>query len=73
MYDKPQSDIELMTGRLEMGMGKPVVLTLLATVVPPDTVGLLLLWTDALADPLAVVDEELDELAALAELPTLMS
>ena len=53
-----------------MGIGKPLVLMVPVDVVLPPTVGLVCPLTEALADPLAVVDEEL---AVLAELPTLMS
>ena len=49
------------------------MLTLLATVLLPETVGLLLLCTEALAEALAVVEEEVDDVVALEAEPKMMS
>jgi hypothetical protein len=65
--------IEVIMGRFDRGRGKPLVLTLLANVLLPDTVGLLWLCTETLAEPLAELEEELDDVLALVAEPTLMS
>lgn len=61
--------MEVISGKFDRGRAKPLVLTLLATVLLPETVGLLLLCTEALAEPLAVVEELLDEVLALPTEP----